>query len=125
MIDGACRRSLPRRGRRAARLSIAFRERIAWGRDRLEGYPGRGTSGLPIAGLREAEDVDTSGVSRRHDAQQSVRRRHPGGRVLTVVGRGCTFEQALGRATRVCADPLRRHSIAGTSAGSLPGCTMP
>jgi phosphoribosylamine--glycine ligase len=66
------------------------------------GYPGPTTSGRPIAGLDAAEVLDNvlvfhSGTKESADAAQGS----PvtaGGRVLTVVGRGDSFEAAIDRA---------------------------
>jgi phosphoribosylamine---glycine ligase len=63
-----------------------------------EGYPGAGRTGVTIEGLDSAaalEDVIVfhSGTARRDSAVVTA-----GGRVLTVVGRGPTYEQAIARA---------------------------
>jgi phosphoribosylamine--glycine ligase len=62
------------------------------------GYPGTVTSGLPIAGLHHAADVRDvlvfhAGTAASGDAVVTA-----GGRVLTVVGRGATYEEAISRA---------------------------
>ena len=63
-----------------------------------EGYPAAGRTGVPIAGLDSAaalEDVIVfhSGTATRDGAVVTA-----GGRVLTVVGRGSTYERAIARA---------------------------
>jgi phosphoribosylamine---glycine ligase len=63
-----------------------------------EGYPMSGPMGLPIAGLDAAGRLDDvlvfhAGTARRGDEIVTA-----GGRVLTVVGRGATYEDAISRA---------------------------
>jgi phosphoribosylamine--glycine ligase len=63
-----------------------------------QGYPAAGVTGVPIRGLDGAaalEDVLVfhAGTARRGDEVVTA-----GGRVLTVVGRGGTFEEAIARA---------------------------
>jgi phosphoribosylamine--glycine ligase len=62
------------------------------------GYPESAESGQPIAGVAEAER--TPGVSVYHAATRSAEGRlvTAGGRVITVVGRGGSFGQAIDRA---------------------------
>jgi phosphoribosylamine---glycine ligase len=63
------------------------------------GYPGAGPAGLPIAGLERA--ADTAGVLVYHAgtaAGPGGATLTAGGRVLTVVGRGPTYETAIARA---------------------------
>lgn len=66
------------------------------------GYPGPVTTGTPITGLDEAEQLD--GVLVFHSGTKTdvlsgaSRTVTTGGRVLTVVGRGDTFEHAVRRA---------------------------
>ncbi len=63
------------------------------------GYPGTSPLGLPIAGLREAEAL--ADVLVFHSGTATDPRGETitaGGRVLTVVGRGGTFETAIERA---------------------------
>ena len=62
------------------------------------GYPESSESGQPIGGLSEAER--TPGVSVYHagTARQDGRIVTAGGRVLTVVGRGANFREAITRA---------------------------
>jgi phosphoribosylamine--glycine ligase len=62
------------------------------------GYPGSVTSGVPIRGIDDARalrgvDVFHAGTAQRGDAIVTA-----GGRVLTVVGRGDTFDDAIARA---------------------------
>ncbi len=84
-----------------------------------EGYPGPGRQGLPISGIEQAEALDGVIVFHAgtkegpaeggHQAQTAAgvasgfsrtvpRTLTAGGRVLTVVGRGATYEDAIGRA---------------------------
>lgn len=63
-----------------------------------QGYPGSGPTGLPIRGLADAMRLDDvlvfhAGTSRRGDDIVTA-----AGRVLTVVGRGRTYEAAIERA---------------------------
>jgi phosphoribosylamine--glycine ligase len=63
-----------------------------------QGYPASGPMGLPIAGLDAAARLDNvlvfhAGTARRGDQIVTA-----GGRVLTVVGRGPTYEEAISRA---------------------------
>ncbi|HVL66650.1 MAG TPA: phosphoribosylamine--glycine ligase [Vicinamibacterales bacterium] len=92
-----------------------------------EGYPGTTSTGLPIHGLDEAAALENvlvfhSGTTTAPAAQgcgtaagvaAAYARTHrvltAGGRVLTVVGRGDTYERATGRAY----DAVRRISFDG------------
>jgi phosphoribosylamine--glycine ligase len=63
-----------------------------------QGYPSSGPTGLPIRGLDEAARLDGvlvfhAGTARRGDSVVTA-----GGRVITVVGRGNSFEDAIERA---------------------------
>jgi phosphoribosylamine--glycine ligase len=63
-----------------------------------QGYPGAGPAGRPIAGLPEASRLKDvllfhAGTARSGDDIVTA-----GGRVLTVVGRGATYEDAIERA---------------------------
>jgi phosphoribosylamine--glycine ligase len=78
---------------------------VSFSRDKLvgvvlasQGYPGAGPTGVPIAGLAAAEALEHvtvfhSGTAERNEAVVTA-----GGRVLTVVGRGETFDAAIERA---------------------------
>ena len=58
------------------------------------GYPGTYTSGLPVRGLEhvpEGVQVFHSGTQRNKEGELLTR----GGRVLSVVGRGSTLQQAI------------------------------
>jgi phosphoribosylamine--glycine ligase len=80
------------------------------------GYPGSVSTGLPIAGLEEACRLDDvlvfhSGTARRGDDIVTA-----GGRVLTVVGRGPTSQDAMVRAyagvSKISFDGMHyRHDI--------------
>jgi phosphoribosylamine--glycine ligase len=79
--------------------------KVRIGSDRLtgvvlasRGYPESSESGRPITGIDEAEAIPGvavyhAGTARRDGAVVSA-----GGRVLTVVGSGATFEEATARA---------------------------
>jgi phosphoribosylamine--glycine ligase len=63
-----------------------------------QGYPAAGPAGVPIAGLSEAARLKDvllfhAGTARSGDDIVTA-----GGRVLTVVGRGATYEDAIERA---------------------------
>ncbi len=62
------------------------------------GYPGHVETGHFIGGLDEAEKVPGVLVFHAGTAMQDGRLTTAGGRVLTVVGRGPTFKQAMARA---------------------------
>jgi phosphoribosylamine--glycine ligase len=63
-----------------------------------EGYPGSSKSGVPIAGLAEAERLDDVLVFHAGTGQKDGAIVTAGGRVLTIVGRASTWEQAIDRA---------------------------
>ncbi len=63
-----------------------------------KGYPGPGPSGLPIHGLDEAARLDDVLVFHAGTARRGGEVVTAGGRVLTVVGRGGTFADAIARA---------------------------
>jgi phosphoribosylamine--glycine ligase len=65
------------------------------------GYPGSSPTGLPITGLDRAEQLDDvlvfhAGTAQASDAGAAIVT--AGGRVITVVGRGDTYEAAIARA---------------------------
>ena len=62
------------------------------------GYPSSVTTGFPIAGLDDAARVPGVDVYHAATALAEGRLVTAGGRVLTVVGRGATFEDAIARA---------------------------
>ncbi len=62
------------------------------------GYPGPVTSGVPIQGVDDAARVDGVDVLHAGTAVRENRLVTAGGRVLTVVGRGPTFDVAIDRA---------------------------
>ena len=62
------------------------------------GYPGQYETGLPIDGLDEAAAVPGVVVFHAGSAIRDSELVTNGGRVLTVVGRGATFEEAIARA---------------------------
>jgi phosphoribosylamine--glycine ligase len=62
------------------------------------GYPESSESGKPITGIQEAEEIE--GVTVCH-AGTAIRDGHlvtAGGRVLTVVGRAASYQEAIARA---------------------------
>jgi phosphoribosylamine--glycine ligase len=63
-----------------------------------KGYPSAGPMGLPIRGLDEAAHVDGALVFHAGTARRNGQVVTAGGRVLTVVGRGASFENAIDRA---------------------------
>jgi phosphoribosylamine--glycine ligase len=66
------------------------------------GYPGPVESGVPVYGIDEAENIDGVTVFHAGTATAVVsglsRTVTAGGRVLTVTGRGATFDDAIARA---------------------------
>ena len=105
---------------------------IASSRDKLvgvvlasEGYPGPGPTGLAIEGLESAEALDRVAVFHSGTAERNGRVVTAGGRVLTVVGRGDTFESAIGRAyegvSRIRFDGMHyRRDIGAKARGAQP-----
>jgi phosphoribosylamine--glycine ligase len=67
-----------------------------------EAYPGSGRQGLPISGVDDAEALENVLVfhagTRTGTVSGASRTLTAGGRVLTVVGRGATYEDAIARA---------------------------
>jgi phosphoribosylamine--glycine ligase len=62
------------------------------------GYPGPITEGMPIDGIEQAEAVPGVEVYHAATAEKDGRLVTAGGRVLTVVGRGASFDDAIERA---------------------------
>jgi phosphoribosylamine--glycine ligase len=62
------------------------------------GYPESSESGQPIAGIDHAEAIEGVTVCHAGTARQDGRLVTAGGRVLTVVGRGAVFAEAVARA---------------------------
>ena len=96
-----------------------------------QGYPGSGPHGLPISGIDEAEALDdvlvfhagtTSEPSAAHSSglADAGRILTAGGRVLTVVGRGATYEDAIARAyagvSRISFDGMQYRKDIGRKA---------
>jgi phosphoribosylamine--glycine ligase len=63
-----------------------------------EGYPASGPVGVPIRGLDDAARVDDVLVFHAGTARRGNQIVTAGGRVLTVVGRGASYEDAIERA---------------------------
>ena len=101
------------------------------GRDRLvgivlasRGYPETSESGQAIAGLDEAERVPGVTVYHAGTARRDGRLVTAGGRVLTVVGRGAEFSEAIARAyagaTQISFDGMQyRRDIGRKALGDL------
>jgi len=62
------------------------------------GYPGPCPTGLPISGIDEAAALDDIVVFHAGTAASGAALTTAGGRVLTVVGQGSTYERAIARA---------------------------
>jgi phosphoribosylamine--glycine ligase len=62
------------------------------------GYPDASESGRPISGIAEAEQLPGVSVFHAGTAKREGRLVTAGGRVLTVVGRGDDFREAIDRA---------------------------
>jgi phosphoribosylamine--glycine ligase len=100
-----------------------------------QGYPAAGPTGLPIGGLDRAAELDDVVVFHSGTRFSDARRADvvtAGGRVLTVVGRGDTYQRAIDRAyagvSRIRFDGMHyRHDIGGKalvvnrSAGATDG----
>jgi phosphoribosylamine--glycine ligase len=85
------------------------------------GYPGEYRTGLEIAGLREAAEVQGAVVFHAGTAERDGRVVTSGGRVLAVSGLGATFAEARAGAYEACDlisfDGMHRRSdIAATVA---------
>jgi phosphoribosylamine--glycine ligase len=63
-----------------------------------EGYPGDVRTGFPVEGLDRAEALEHVQVFHAGTAERDGRIVTNGGRVLTVVGRGATYDTAIARA---------------------------
>lgn len=84
------------------------------------GYPGAGPTGLPIAGLEMANQLDDVLVFHAATSVSDNQVVTAGGRVLTVVGRGATYEAAIARAydgvARISFDGMHYRSDIGRKA---------
>jgi phosphoribosylamine--glycine ligase len=85
------------------------------------GYPSRSTSGAPISGLAEASALaDVLVFHAGTAAAPGDRIVTAGGRVLTVVGRGATYESAIARAyegvSRIAFDGMQFRTDIGRKA---------
>ncbi|HEX5473827.1 MAG TPA: phosphoribosylamine--glycine ligase [Vicinamibacterales bacterium] len=78
---------------------IAFRPEVRVGVVLASaGYPGPVVTGVPIAGLSEAEPIEGVSIFHAATAMKDGRVVTSGGRVLTVVGAGADYPQAIARA---------------------------
>lgn len=68
-----------------------------------DGYPGKYRTGLPITGIAEANHVEGVQVFHAGTAMQDGRLVTAGGRVLSVVARGTTLQEAAARAYEAAA----------------------
>ena len=76
------------------------------------GYPESSESGRPISGIDDAEAIPGVAVYHAGTAQRDGQLVTAGGRVLTVVGRGDDFAEAIARAyAGVHADLVRRDAV--------------
>ena len=89
----------------AGALGRLTSRRVALGADRLagvvlasHGYPESSSSGQTIRGLDEAEAIPGVAVYHAGTAKRDGEIVTAGGRVLTVVGRGAGFAEAIARA---------------------------
>src|SRR5205814_8385026 len=89
----------------AAALGQLAQTRVRLGRDRLaavvlasRGYPESSSSGEAIRGLDAAEAIPGVAVYHAGTARRGREIVTSGGRVLTVVGRGADFPEAVARA---------------------------
>jgi phosphoribosylamine--glycine ligase len=84
------------------------------------GYPGAMTLGKPIDGLAEAASLDNVLVFHAGTRMDGDRIVTAGGRVLTVVGRGSSFELAMSRAyagvSRISYDEMEFRTDIGRKA---------
>ncbi len=84
------------------------------------GYPAAGPVGIPIAGLEAAGQLDGVLVFHAGTASSDNRTVTAGGRVLTVVGRGASYETAIARAydgvTRIAFDGMHYRGDIGRKA---------
>jgi len=87
------------------------------------GYPGAVTSGKPIEGLDDAARVAGVDVFHAATALRGKQLVTAGGRVLTVVGRGPTFDEAIARAydgvARISFDGVHYRRDIGRKATSI------
>jgi phosphoribosylamine--glycine ligase len=84
------------------------------------GYPGKHQVGKPIAGLVEAESMPDVLVFHAGTARQDGQTVTAGGRVLTVVGRGVDYAQAIDRAyagvSRISFEGMQHRTDIGAKA---------
>jgi phosphoribosylamine---glycine ligase len=95
------------------------------------GYPGPVSSGVPIHGIEEAEALAGVDVFHAGTAVSDGRLVTAGGRVLTVVGRAATFDDAIARAyagvSKISFEGMQyRRDIGRKAIGSSPsGAALP
>jgi phosphoribosylamine--glycine ligase len=90
------------------------------------GYPGAVQTGAPIAGLDDARSAEGVLVFHAGTRQSGGAVVTAGGRVLTVVGRGATYEDAIARAygavSRISFEGMQyRRDIGRKALDILPG----
>jgi phosphoribosylamine--glycine ligase len=87
------------------------------------GYPASAPGGVPIHGLEDAAEIDKVLVFHSGTALREGRTVTAGGRVLTVVGRGPTFELAIDRAyagvSRIAFDGMQYRRDIGARARGI------
>jgi phosphoribosylamine--glycine ligase len=88
-------------------------------------YPRSGSTGIPISGLERAEALDDVLVFHAGTRAAAGGVETAGGRVLTVVGRGATYEQAITRAYegagRIAFEGMQYRRDIGRKALSIAG----
>jgi phosphoribosylamine--glycine ligase len=87
------------------------------------GYPESAESGIPITGIAEAERIPGVSVYHAGTARQQKTIVTAGGRVLTIAGRGASFDEAIARAyegiSRISFDGMQYRRDIGRKALQL------
>ena len=107
--DTACRRDRPARGGRHSAKAATVSSASSWRRADIQ-RPSTPAERLPVSiAPRRCRTCWCFMPARAASGQELVT---AGGRVLTVVGRGATYEAAMATAyAAVDADSLRRHAV--------------